>query len=162
MNYWTRNALKYPSETDTCLSQTAMKILEKVEANNERSEAIYEIFNRVWREVMSQRLKCLYEKIMEEIIHSFTYHTTMNTLSRSIYKENQRKYPSTQKSGNLAVYDWIRWSYRKSSNEEFMDSIADLENAMQEENLLCMKIHKLLDLFVQVQENIEEKEEEII
>jgi hypothetical protein len=43
-----------------------------------------------------------------------------------------------------------------------MDSIADLENAMQEENLLCMKIHKVFDLVIQVQENIEEKKEEIV
>jgi hypothetical protein len=39
---WARKALKYPTETDTSLSQAAMKILEKVEPNKERSEAIYE------------------------------------------------------------------------------------------------------------------------
>jgi hypothetical protein len=105
MNYWARKALKFPTETDTYLSQTAMKILGKFEPNKEKSEVIYEIFNRVWTSVMSQGMKYLDEESMEDIIISCTYHTTMYTLSRSIYKENQRNCPETQKAGTQAVYD---------------------------------------------------------
>jgi hypothetical protein len=54
---------------------------------------------------MSQDMKYLDEESMGEIIISYTYHTTMDTLSRSIYKENQRNCPETQEAGNQAVYD---------------------------------------------------------
>jgi hypothetical protein len=79
-NSWTRKALKYPTETDTSLSQAAMKILEKVEPNKERNEAIYKIFNRVWTDVMPQGLKYLDEESGDEIINGYKYLTTKDLL----------------------------------------------------------------------------------
>jgi hypothetical protein len=49
---------------------------------------------------MSQGMKYLDEESMEEIIIIYTYRTTINILSKSIYKENQRKYPAIQKARN--------------------------------------------------------------
>jgi hypothetical protein len=87
------------------LKSSSNENIRKVEPNKERSEAIYEIVNRVWTDVMSQAMKYLDEEIMEEIIIDCTCRTMINTFSRSIYKENQRKYPATQKGGNQVVYD---------------------------------------------------------
>jgi hypothetical protein len=39
-----------------------------------------------------------------------------------------------------AVFDWIRWNYRKFSKEEFMDSIEDLEMRFQKKFI----IHEIL------------------
>jgi hypothetical protein len=65
MNYWCRKAIQYPIEENAFISTDAMKILEKVEPNKEKSEEIYIIFNRVWHHVMSQCLKYLKEENME-------------------------------------------------------------------------------------------------
>jgi hypothetical protein len=92
MNYWCRKAIKYPKEEDTYLSTDGKKVFEKVEPNQEKGKAIYEIFNRVWYDVMSQGLKYLKEENMEEIIASYTYHTTSNTLKNSKYSEGIYKY----------------------------------------------------------------------
>jgi hypothetical protein len=47
---------KYSTEEDTYLSTDAKKVFEKVEPNEEKGKAIYEIFNRVWHDVMSRGL----------------------------------------------------------------------------------------------------------
>jgi hypothetical protein len=49
---------------------------------------------------MSQGMKYRDEESIKEIIISYTCHTTMNALSKSIYKENQRTYKAIQKTGN--------------------------------------------------------------
>jgi hypothetical protein len=40
MNYWTRKAIKYPTDSDTFLSEDALKVLKKVEPNKGRNEEI--------------------------------------------------------------------------------------------------------------------------
>jgi hypothetical protein len=52
---------------------------------------------------VSQGLKYLKEDNMEEIIVSYTFHATLNTLIDSKYTEGIYKYPETQKAGMEAV-----------------------------------------------------------
>jgi hypothetical protein len=130
MNCWCRRAIKYATEEETFLTPDAKKVLEKVEPNQEKGKAIYEIFNRVWYDVMSQGLKYLKEENMEEIIASYTYHTALNTLRGSNYAIENRKCTETYKAGMAAVQSWLKWTYKKVLNDEFFDSLVKLEDPM--------------------------------
>jgi hypothetical protein len=87
MNYWCIKTIKYHAEEGTYLKTDAKKVLEKVEPNQEKGKVIYEIFGRVWHDVMSQDLKHLKEENMEVIIVSYIFHTTLSTLRNNKYTE---------------------------------------------------------------------------
>jgi hypothetical protein len=152
MNRWCRKAINYPTDEDTFLSEDAVKVLEKVEPNKEKGEDIYIIFNRVWHDVMPQGLKYVKEENMEEIIASYTFHTTMNTLSHSSYIKEPSDFPKTHKAGMESVRSWLKWTYNVIKTEELFEALIDLEDAMGEEKLLVTKVHEVLEAVMLVQE----------
>jgi hypothetical protein len=106
---------------------------------------------------MSQGLKYLKEENMEEIIASYTFHTTLNTLKNSKYTEANYKYPETNKAEIEAVRSWLKWTYNEIMTEEFFDSLINLEDEMQIEILTETKVHEVLETVMLVQEISENK-----
>jgi hypothetical protein len=160
MNYWARKAIKYPTEKDTFLSEDTVKMLQKVEPNKERNDEISQIFNRVWNDVISQGLKYLNEEDMEDVIASYTFHTTLSNLTKGRYEEEPRKYEKTDKAGKEAVRSWLKWTYRHIDTEEFFESLIELEDAMEEEKLIETKVHEILEAVMIIQETNEKPEEQ--
>jgi ribonucleotide reductase beta subunit family protein with ferritin-like domain len=105
---------------------------------------------------MSQGLKYLKEESMEEIIASYAYHATLNTLKETKYSEEMYKYPETHKARMEAVRSWLKWRYNEIMTGEFFDSLVKLEDAMQKEKLVEAKVHKVLEAAMLVQEITEE------
>jgi hypothetical protein len=132
------------------------KVLEKIEPNQEKGKAIYEIFNRVWNDVMSRRLYYLKVENMGEIIASYTYHTTLNILRNSNYTKDAYKYPETHKAGMEAVRSWLKWVYNEILTEDLFDSLIKLEDVMQKEKLVETKVHEVLEGVMKVQEIVED------
>jgi hypothetical protein len=74
---------------------------------------------------MSRGMKYLDEESMEEIIISYTYHRAFNTLRSSKYVQEKCKFPETHKAGMVAVQNWLKCTYKKILNENFLDSLAN-------------------------------------
>jgi hypothetical protein len=108
---------------------------------------------------MSQRLKYLNEENMEEIIASYTYHATMNSLKKSNCNIEPRKYPKTDEAGKEAVRSWLKWTYGSIQTEEFFEVLIELEDVMGEEKLLGTKVHEVLETVMLIQETNEHPED---
>jgi hypothetical protein len=142
MNRWCPKAIKYATEEDRYLTNDGEKILEKLEPNKDRSEYTYIIFNRVWFDEMPQSLKYVNEENMEEIIASYTYYTSMNTLNHSKYNKDLNKFPITHRAGMEAVRNWLKWTHKKIKTEELFEALIGLEDAMGEEKLNSTKVRE--------------------
>jgi hypothetical protein len=130
MNYWVRKAIKYFTEEDTFLCQDAVKVLEKIESKKDKREAIYEVFNRVMADTVSQGMKYLNEENMEENITSYIFHISLQTLSKSKYSYQTYDYPKTHQTGKDTVYKWLKCTCKQIRNNDFMDSRVKLEETM--------------------------------
>jgi hypothetical protein len=95
--------------------------------------------------IMSQGMKYLNEENMEEIIISYKFLKSLHMLSKSKYSSQSYDFPKKHQAGMSAVYKWLKCRYKKIRNNDFMDSLVKLEEAMQEEKLICTKVYNVLE-----------------
>jgi hypothetical protein len=150
-----RSKLGYSPIEQECLSEEAWDTLERLMPDQEIIREICVIFERVWQDVMSQGLKYLDEENMEEIIASYLYHATMRALGASRYKRRQfriKEYPRTHEAGKWASLTWMNWSIKAATTEELYRATAKLEEAMMDEKLLNVQLHRIVEAAMEIQE----------